>query len=153
METDRTIEMLPEEIEAFLDRGGTGVLSLAAGDVPYATPVSYGFDPDERQFYFRLGAVAETDKGGFLEASDRARFVVYELRDDVWTSVIATGPLAPISEEELTLEVARALRQADLPLFSIWDEPREALEFDLYRLSVEELSGRRSVAGEEAPPG
>lgn len=146
MAADRSVEMAPDEIHAFLGRGGTGVLSLAAGNVPYATPVSYGFDPDGPSFYFRLGSDEDSEKPAFIESSETARFVVFGRTDDRWRSVIAAGPLDRIDASALTADIASALRQADLPLFGIWEAPRDALEFEIYRLAPAELTGRTAAS-------
>ena len=54
------VRMDEDERDEFLGRAGTGVLSLstADGDPPHSVPVSYGYDPVEAVFYFRV-AVGE----------------------------------------------------------------------------------------------
>lgn len=145
MAPDRSTEMAREDIHSFLGRGGTGVLSLAASDEPYSTPVSYGFDPTEGAFYFRLGSADGGEKRRFLEASSPARFVVYDRTGDGWRSVVAVGPLERVAADALDVEVARGLQHADLPLYGIWDVPRDAIEFEVYRLVPEELTGRKTA--------
>ncbi|SEJ11525.1 Pyridoxamine 5'-phosphate oxidase [Halohasta litchfieldiae] len=48
------------ERDSFLEDGGTGVMSLSTtGDErPHSMPVSYGYDPTESTFYFRLAVDA-----------------------------------------------------------------------------------------------
>ena len=146
MATDGSVDMDAEEIAAFLGQGGTGVLSLAADDVPYSIPVSYGFDQNKRAFYFRLGFVGPTVKRRFIKPAAPARFVVYDRRGADWRSVIAAGTLEPITADKLTTEVATALQRGDLPLYEIWDSPREEIEFETYRLNLDELTGRKAPA-------
>lgn len=146
--SERPIELDADAIRAYLARHGTGVLSLADSDEPYSTPVSYGFDPDARTFYFRLGFGDGGEKRRFLDQSVRARFVVYGETDDGWYSVIAKGVLERVEASDVTHEVARNLRRADLPLLDIWPVPVDEIEFEVYRLDVEELTGRRSVGDE-----
>lgn len=57
--------MNPDERDAFLGTGGTGVISFATtGDEPpHSIPVSYGYDGSEVTFYFRLAVDAEATKG------------------------------------------------------------------------------------------
>lgn len=134
------------EILDFLGRGGTGVLSLAQDADAYAIPISYGFDPAASRFYFRLGYGTESQKRAYVEATNTARLVVYDKVEDGWLSVIGAGELREIGEEELNLEVVRALRQAELPLLDIFDTPEDELVFTMYALDITELTGRKSTA-------
>lgn len=139
-----------DELASFLGRGGTGVLALAREDTPYATPVSYGFDATARAFTLRLGLSEDSEKRRFLDrdAPPEARLVVYGSDDDVWTSVVATGTLQPVDAEDLTPAIAETLRGSDPPLLGAWEQPDD-VEFRLYRLDVETLTGRRA-RGESA---
>ncbi|WP_338728228.1 pyridoxamine 5'-phosphate oxidase family protein [Haladaptatus sp. DJG-WS-42] len=139
-------EMTEGEIQQLLDRGGSGVLSLAMDADAYAIPISYGFDPGSTRFYFRLGYGTESEKRSYVEHTQTARLVVYENIDGEWKSVIAAGTLREIADDELNLEVVRALRQADLPLLDIFDTPRDELVFSMYALDVAELTGRKTTA-------
>lgn len=145
MSETRGVEMSDAEVDAFLARGGTGVLSLARGDEPYATPVSYGYDPTVRQFFLRLGVGVAGGKREFVESPGGARLVTYGPVEDGWTSVVAAGDLVPLGDEDLTVETASALRDAELPLLSIWGEELDDVEFRVYRLDVEDLTGRTTV--------
>jgi nitroimidazol reductase NimA-like FMN-containing flavoprotein (pyridoxamine 5'-phosphate oxidase superfamily) len=145
MSETRGVQMSPEEVDAFLARGGTGVLSLARGDEPYATPVSYGYDRDSRQFFLRLGFGESSEKREFVESTGGARLVAYGPVGEGWTSVVAAGRLVPVDDEALTVETASALREAELPLLSIWGEELDDVEFRIYRLDVEELTGRTTA--------
>lgn len=145
MSETRGVEMSPAEVDAFLAGGGTGVLSLARGDEPYATPVSYGYDRNLRSFFLRLGVEAATGKREFLESGGGARLVTYGPVEGGWTSVVAAGNLDPVDDEDLTVEVAEALRESELPLLAIWGDELEGVRFEIYRLAVEELTGRTTV--------
>ncbi|MFB6131319.1 MAG: pyridoxamine 5'-phosphate oxidase family protein [Salinigranum sp.] len=144
MTTASTVEMSADEVDAFLGRRGTGVLSLARDGVSYAIPVSYGYDAAARSVYFRLGHAPDSEKRAFADATERATFVVYAERDGVWRSVVARGRLEAVADEDLDAALVRALRQMDLPLLSHFERPDE-LEFEIRRLVVDDLSGRRSV--------
>ena len=128
MTTDGSAAMDDAAVTAFVGQGGTGVLALAAEDRPYATPVSYGFEPAAKTFYLRLGFRDGSEKRAFLERSAEARFVIYDRDATGWTPDIAT-----------------TLRDAELPLFDLWDEPTESLRFQIYRLDVESLTGRTTI--------
>ncbi|WP_254839772.1 pyridoxamine 5'-phosphate oxidase family protein [Natronomonas marina] len=142
MAIDRRTEMSPEATEAFLGRQETGVLALARTDEPYAIPVSYGFDAEDRQFYMRLVSTPESEKRRFLASSPAARLVVYEEVDESYRSVIAIGTLERIDPDELTVEDIQQYGSAKRPLFEIWPKQKGDLDIELYRLTPETLSGR-----------
>lgn len=136
----------PEAVDAFLGTGGTGVLALASGDDPYAVPVSYGYDADARRFVFRLGFADGSEKRAFVSDGSRARFVVYGREGGRWRSVVATGTLRAVDEGAVDAAVVRGLREAALPLRGIFDAPEDEIEFALYALEVDDLSGRTAAA-------
>lgn len=141
----RETEMTPEETDAFLGEKETGVLSLAEADDPYAAPVSYGYDPEKRSFYFRLVSTPDSEKRRFLQESTTARFVVYDgEQEESYRSVVAAGTLTEIQPEELSVEQIEQYGQAKRPLFEIWGEPKEDLDIRLYEFETAQLTGRRT---------
>lgn len=150
MSTEDAREMDPAEISGFLAQNGTGVLSLAAENIPYSIPVSYGYDFEEETFYFRLGFLEGSEKRRFVDASEQGRLVVYDRTDDGWKSVVALGELERIDDDELTVDVAKNLRETELPLVGLWEEPMDDIEFQIYRFEVERLTGRKE-ASETSP--
>src|SRR6056297_42449 len=94
MEDSRSVRIDETERDAFLGRGGTGVISFSTdGDAaPYSLPVSYGFDGDEGRFYFRLAFEADSAKWDTIRDAP-VSFVAYEHVDGSWQSVVATGRL------------------------------------------------------------
>ncbi|MFB6170072.1 MAG: pyridoxamine 5'-phosphate oxidase family protein [Haloarculaceae archaeon] len=144
MDDSRSVEMGADEIAAFLQAHGTGVLSLAEGDEPYSVPVSYGYAAEEGCFYLRLGYRDGSEKPSFIEASASARLVVYDHTDEGWKSVIAVGDLSELSKADLTPDLVEQLSQAELPHFEMWEEPKEELEFTINQLDVTRVTGRRA---------
>jgi nitroimidazol reductase NimA-like FMN-containing flavoprotein (pyridoxamine 5'-phosphate oxidase superfamily) len=130
------------ETDRLLAQHETGVLSLAAEDVPYAIPVSYGYDADERLFYLRLVATPGSEKAQFLDGDPRARLVVQESEGDSYHSVIATGRLVEIPREELTVADVEQYGDAEPPLFEMWGRDKRGLDVDLYVLDPGEITGR-----------
>ncbi|WP_247728770.1 pyridoxamine 5'-phosphate oxidase family protein [Halovivax limisalsi] len=139
-------EMTADELDAFLGRCETGVLSLARDDEPYSIPISYGYNADERVFYLRLVSTPESEKRSYLASSPRARLVVYEETDGGMTyrSAVATGSLVEISPDELTVDHIEQYGEAKRPLFEIWANSKPDLNIRLYELDPEEVSGRRT---------
>ncbi|ELZ15319.1 pyridoxamine 5'-phosphate oxidase-related FMN- binding protein [Haloterrigena salina JCM 13891] len=149
MAIDQETDMADAEIDDFLGDHETGVLSLARTDDPYAIPISYGYDDDERVFYMRLVSTPESEKRAFLESSPTARLVVYDERDSTYRSVIATGQLEDISPSELTPDQIAQYGEAKRPLFEIWAQGKEELDIELYRLDPDSLEGRRTEVDRE----
>ncbi|QFU82755.1 pyridoxamine 5'-phosphate oxidase family protein [Natronorubrum aibiense] len=144
MAIDQETEMTDAEIDDFLGQHETGVLSLARTDEPYAIPISYGYDDDDREFYMRLVSTPESEKRAFLDDSPAARLVVYDEQASSYRSIIATGTLENIPPAELTPEQIAQYGDAKRPLFEIWAQQKDELDIELYRLTPESLNGRRT---------
>lgn len=142
------VEMSPAEIDAFLDSRGHGVLSIG-GEIPYAIPISYGYDADGDRFVFQFLWHDESEKREHLDASDRATLTVYRFdHPDKWRSVVATGRLEPI-EDDTPAAVAAAevfAPHAATVSLAVFERPAEELEAGWCELRIEELSGRQSPA-------
>ena len=132
-----------EERDAFLDDGGTGVMSLSSmGDErPHSVPVSYGYDPLESTFYFRLAVDSASEKG---DLADRAvTFVTYGQQNDTWQSVVAGGRLEATTTESIATETLQGLERVHIPLVDIFGRPPRDVQFEFYRLVPDELTGRK----------
>ncbi|MFC7068538.1 pyridoxamine 5'-phosphate oxidase family protein [Halobaculum lipolyticum] len=142
--TDRvyTAGMTDDEVEERLRGGETGVLALARDDDAYAVPVAYRYDGDAIRF--RLGDDGHSRKLAFAETTAEASFVVYgyEGPRDSW-SVIATGPIRELSDEEWAATAAEVDERYS-PL-RVFDEAIEETELRGYELRVETLAGRRTA--------
>ncbi len=149
MAIDQETEMTDAEIDDFLSRHETGVLSLARTDDPYAIPISYGYDDEAREFYMRMVSTPDSEKREFLESTPAARLVVYDELDSTYRSVIATGELQSIEPAELTPDQIAQYGDAKRPLFEIWAEGKDALDIELYRLVPASLNGRRTDVDRE----
>ncbi|WP_436926901.1 pyridoxamine 5'-phosphate oxidase family protein [Halosimplex amylolyticum] len=138
------VEMGEAKVDEFLERGGTGVLALSTvGDEwPDAVPVSYGYDPTDRVFYFRISV----DRGDDPEALvDRpVTFVVYgsESDDDRWRSVVAHGRLEDADEARIGTQTLAEMERIDIPLVDVFEEPLRMVAFEFFRLDPEEVTGR-----------
>jgi len=129
------------EIADFLATQHTGVLSLASDDDAYAVPVSFAYDDADSALYLRLGYAPGSQKRTFVDAVDRASFVVYDDTPDGWRSVVARGRLEELSESSLDSSIVESVRGLDIPYFQVHDRPATDLEFHVVRLDVTELTG------------
>jgi nitroimidazol reductase NimA-like FMN-containing flavoprotein (pyridoxamine 5'-phosphate oxidase superfamily) len=137
------VQMEDDERDEFLGRSGTGGLSLstASDDPPHSVPVSYGYDPVDEVFYFRLAVGGESGKAN---PTDRGTtFVTYGERDGRWKSVVASGRLVSTTDESLSTESLAGLeRTKQIPIVDIFGEPTSQVEFQFYRLDPDRLTGR-----------
>ncbi|WP_256403756.1 pyridoxamine 5'-phosphate oxidase family protein [Halorubrum salinum] len=137
------VRMDADERDEFLGRAGTGVLSLSTGDgdPPHSVPVSYGYDPVDAVFYFRLAVGEESGKA---EPTERdATFVTYGERGDRWKSVVASGRLVSTADESLSTEALAGLeRTSRIPIVDVFGKPTNQVTFEFYRLDPDRLTGR-----------
>jgi nitroimidazol reductase NimA-like FMN-containing flavoprotein (pyridoxamine 5'-phosphate oxidase superfamily) len=131
----------------FLGSGGTGVISFARGNEPYAIPVSYGFDPDGPAFYIRMGYPPESEKQSFAEASDGVSIVVYRETPEGWKSVVATGSFDEVTEASIDSSVVDAVRSVDIPFVDVYDRHPRDVRFTLNRVVVDRMTGRKEPTG------
>lgn len=130
------------EIDALLGTGGAGVIAFANDDEPYAVPISYGYDADARAFYVRCAFAPESKKREFVDDGITASLVV---SDDTggWRSVVVRGPLTEVSEPAIESGVSESIRKINVPYITIHETPPAEMEFELYRLDPETLTGRK----------
>lgn len=135
--------MEDDERDEFLGRSGTGVLSLStSGDnSPHSVPVSYGYDPVEEAFYFRLAVGKESGKAN---PTDRGTtFVTYGERGGRWRSVVASGRLVSTTDESVSAESLAGLERTEqIPIVGVFGEPTDRVDFEFYRLDPDRLTGR-----------
>ncbi|WP_411965362.1 pyridoxamine 5'-phosphate oxidase family protein [Haloferax sp. YSMS24] len=142
MSLDQQTSLSSDDIAELLARHETAVLSLAKADIPYAIPISYGYDTTEGRFYFRLVSTPESEKRDFLTSSPRARIVVQESDGNVYRSAIAEGTLEQVPTSELTPERIVQYGNAKRPLFEIWANSKKDLDIQLFELDPKSLGGR-----------
>lgn len=149
MTTNSEVEMSDGAVDEFLGRHETGVLSLAREGSPYAIPISYGYDADERAVYLRLVSTVDSEKRAFLGSDPEARLVVYDEGDDEYASVVGVGTLRRVDVDDLTPETVARYGETRRPLFEIWTAETTDLDIDLYRLEPERLTGRTITVDRE----
>ena len=125
-----------------LQESTTGVLSLADGDDAYGIPLAHYYDGGET-ILFRLGDHPGSEKMAFIEATDRATYVVYHYTDpeDSW-SVMATGSLELIPDAERPTD---AEVNQWFPAIRVFDEAIDEVDIALYELRIDRLTGRETV--------
>ena len=99
---DAPVEQMSEtEIERLLREQGVGVLVLPTDDLPYVLPLSFGYDGDNCLYFLYLLFGEESRKENLSDSVERARFLVYSaVSMDEWRSVVLTGTITDVQEEE-----------------------------------------------------
>jgi nitroimidazol reductase NimA-like FMN-containing flavoprotein (pyridoxamine 5'-phosphate oxidase superfamily) len=139
--------MEEDEIRDFLTSQGFGVLSLPTGDAPYTIPLSFGYDGDSR-LYFSFFVGGQSRKAELSREADAASFLVFS-PDSVffWESVLLTGNVGPLPDDEVDEHTDAMDNAWHLELFADADT---AGRLELYQFEIEEQIGFKSMG---LPPG
>ena len=141
----RSVAMPADAVDTFLQSQGYGVLTFD-GPSPYAIPMSYGYDPEDRVFYLQLSAFEGSEKQTRLEASDRVSLVVsaYE-RPDQWQSVIVEGSVSKLSPQGVReRDVVNIFANSKMASVDVFARDLSEISFDWYLLEPSDISGRWS---------
>ncbi|WP_338729677.1 pyridoxamine 5'-phosphate oxidase family protein [Haladaptatus sp. DJG-WS-42] len=133
--------MQETEIDFFLRSQGYGTLSLAADGDAYGVPVSFGYDGNHLYFLFlQLGV--ESRKRVFADTTDTASFLVYQVNSKFdWQSVIVTGRLREVRDDEVAHARDTMADNAWHP--SLFSEADPMGELKGYVLDIEATTGRK----------
>ena len=131
-----TLGMEEAEVEAYLSRAETGVLSLAKDGEAYGVPVHVHVEDGD--VFVRLGEHDDSEKFEFLDATTSASLVVYDANDEESWSVLVRGEL--VREGEAS---AAAVNERFGPM-RIFGETVQDLDAVLYRFDAESVTGRRT---------
>jgi nitroimidazol reductase NimA-like FMN-containing flavoprotein (pyridoxamine 5'-phosphate oxidase superfamily) len=135
-----TVGMDAATVDEHLRTGSHGVLALADGDDAYAVPLSYRYDDGRLLLRVSTHGDAGGEKRRYLETTETATFVRFaDEADDAW-SIQVRGRLAPWdgAADEATLNDW-------FSPFRLFDEAVADVEFTLYELDVERITGRRTA--------
>lgn len=147
----QTASMTDEEIDDFLSCQGHGVLSFD-GSPPYAIPISYGYDPDERVAYFHLSAWDDSEKARRFEESDLVSLVVSQFEaPSEWASVVVDGHLSLADDAVDFDRILRVYNKADVATIDVFDTPIDEITVRWFVLEPTQMIGRQSStwAGDE----
>ena len=128
-----------EEIESFLTMQSQGVLGLPTDGAPYLLPMSYGFDGGSQlYFYYIIGA--QSRKEELSTQAETASFLVYSAEMFHWRSVLLTGTLQKLPEEEKA-----NLTEGQTPTWrpELIETASETEETRFYVFQIEERTGIR----------
>lgn len=138
--------MSQDEIDEFLAGEGYGTLAFG-GEQPYAIPMSFGYDDNERVLYMHMGIFEGSEKGSRIADGTSASLAVtrYE-RPDRWRSAIVQGSLSKLSREAVQeRNVAAAFARGELASVDVFVQDLSEVEFEWYVLEPTSISGRQSV--------
>lgn len=136
-----TVGMTNEEIDDELRSHEVGVLALARDGDAYAVPISYHYDGES--LCLRLTDDDHSKKMAFVDTTNEATFLLYGVEEHESWSIVATGKLRLLDEDDGTGFDDRAINE----LFDevrIFDQAIDEVVVRVYELEIEELTGRRS---------
>lgn len=136
--------MVSEDIGDFVTAEGYGVLSLANENRSYGVPVSYGYDVDSERFILELINKEGSKKQEFIDASEEVTLTIERYQDsDTWGSVIATGTLHLLDQDEVSDRLAALFfsQAKDVAKSLRWND-FEGFQRKWYELRVTDISGR-----------
>jgi len=138
---ERDVRMSADEVAAFLESSGDGVLTLHDG--VHSFPVSFGYDRDTDRCVFQLLTAPESAKRG-LDAETPATLVAYAVDSpDDWSSVVVDGVLTEIPAPDA--EQQRRYAEQATPIgMSVFDADPVVLDAAWYELRPTDATGRRS---------
>ncbi|MFB6162870.1 MAG: pyridoxamine 5'-phosphate oxidase family protein [Halococcoides sp.] len=139
-----TATMSDDEIDDFLDSQGHGVVSFD-GSPPYAIPMSYGYDPDDRVAYLHLSEWDGNEKARRLDESDRVSLVVSRFETpSEWSSVVVDGHLT-VADDAIDFDrIFRVYNKADVTTIDVFGKPIDEIDVRWFVLEPIEMAGRQS---------
>lgn len=143
-------EIPPEQAEQLLLHCRRGVLAVNGDDgYPYAVPINFFFDPENRKIYFH-GARAG-HKADALRACDKVCFTVYgheTVREEAWAPYLQSAVVfGRCRLMERGPEAARRLKQFAMKYYP--EEPLADREIaasgravQMFEITIEHISGK-----------
>ncbi|ELZ29841.1 flavin-nucleotide-binding protein [Halogeometricum pallidum JCM 14848] len=130
-----------EEVDAFLQRHGIGVLSLADEGDAYGVPISFGYDGERLYFVFLRGETSQ--KEAFAETTTRATLTAFDVAGrHEWESVIVAGRLNVVDGDEWDALVSAMEDNAWFPSLFSESEPMRGIAG--WVLEIEAATGLRN---------
>jgi nitroimidazol reductase NimA-like FMN-containing flavoprotein (pyridoxamine 5'-phosphate oxidase superfamily) len=134
-----------DEIDELLVRRGVGTLSMVDGELPYAIPISFGYDPEQPNLLMQWGEKHDSRKGSVLDENGNVSLTVYEQDSDdegIWRSAVVVGEVYEVGAEEKEI-YASLTENASLPAdISVWGAPLQEVDFSFLGLEIQNRSGR-----------
>ncbi|QCW05096.1 pyridoxamine 5'-phosphate oxidase family protein [Natrinema pallidum] len=145
MQNLRWLRMSEDEINEFLGRGGTGVISFATepDEPPVSIPVSYGYSAEVERFYYRLSFPQDSRKEALVDG--HVSFVTHRETDDGWRSVVATGQLSSVSDAPYESAEIQGMWSIEIPLVDIFERPPRETTFRYFSLEPATMTGRKET--------
>ncbi|WP_126664336.1 pyridoxamine 5'-phosphate oxidase family protein [Haloterrigena salifodinae] len=141
----RWLQLSEDEMNEFLGRGGTGVISFSTDldDPPVSIPVSYGYNAEEKRFYYRLSFPPDSRKEELVDRP--VSFVTHRQTDGGWQSVVVTGRLSDISDVPYESAEIQGMWAIQIPLVDVFERPPRETAFQYFYLDPETMTGRKEV--------
>lgn len=141
------VRMDDDEIQGFLSSQQTGVLGLSADDAPIMRPMSFWYD-GASSLYILYVLGTSSRKAELTDRADVARFLVYRADTPFnWMSVLLTGTITPVSEDERD-EIQEKMVMRWRP--DVFERASTSGNTTLYQFQIEDQVGIKHLG---LPPG
>ena len=131
-----------DDIEGTLERQSIGVLGVSTDAAPMLRPLSYWYD-GESSLYFVYVLGVDSQKAALSQRADTAGFLVYNIETTFnWRSVLLTGTLSEVSDEE------RAAIESEMDVAwkpDLFERAAESEATALYRFDIQERAGIKQL--------
>lgn len=145
MQDPRWLQLSEDEMNEFLGRGGTGVISFATDpdEPPVSIPVSYGYSADVTRFYYRLSVPQGSRKEDLVD--NPVSFVTHDETDTGWRSVVATGRLSDTADAPYESTEIQGMWGIRIPIVDVFERPPREMTFRYFSLDPDTMTGRKEV--------
>jgi nitroimidazol reductase NimA-like FMN-containing flavoprotein (pyridoxamine 5'-phosphate oxidase superfamily) len=135
-----------DDVVDYLQEAGVGTLGFGSEEGGYAVPMSFGYDAPNEDCIFQFAFDDRSEKLSYIEADSPVTLAVHDRESvDDWRSVLVRGPLEEVPSDERTRASAVFASQARMASTDVFEKPMREIDFEWYRIDVEEITGRRAV--------
>lgn len=136
--------MTESDIEQRLRETPNATLGLANDGDAYAIPISIDYD-EEGTLWVRLGIHENSDKMEYVDATETASILLFDdpTPTSSW-SILVRGTLRPLSEDDQSTFTETEINERFPPL-RVFGEDIADLQPKVYRLDIEEITGRKTT--------
>ena len=139
-------EMEKEDAVEYLQETGVGTLAFGSDEGGYALPMSFGYDASNDHCVFQFAFDEDSEKRSYIETGNRVTLTVHDRGSvDDWRSVLVRGPLDEVPSDERTRASAIFASQAKMASTDVFQKPMQEIDFDWYRIDVDEITGREAT--------
>lgn len=136
------------DCDSVLYQQGWGMLAMTDGSSPYVLPMSFGYDGEA--CYVQMTTSGR--KNDILSENPQASLAVmaFDPESGASQSVLVEGSIAVVPEADAADGLTALAENAEFGRdLSVWGEPVQDVDLEVYRLDVETVTGHRFAPTED----